>query len=578
MIPLPGPPQLEFNYRAFLSYRAADARQAAWLHRRLETYIVPRALVGTRGEYGIVPRRLGRIFRDRDEARASERIENVFAEKLSESQHLIVLCTPNAVARGSWVPREIEIFRERRPDGPIHAVIGAGVPPACFPASLLRVTPDGRTEAPLAADLRPFRDGGADGEERGLIRLIASLLGVGFDDLWRREERRRRTRRITKVVETMAIAAIVAGIVWVGNFYRTHARVTVDVGSVIDADGSARIVASEETPSENRSRVFLDTLIDGRELTQWMPASNLIVRAAANYRDGAERALSWHLILVPGFAYGTKRLHLRAPSENAIRAHPGMAYVPPVNWVHGREKDVRSNAEPFWIDIRPPTVSEYLPQAERLMNDGVLDPENSFLLTARQQSAGLEAVGLDQARTLGRELGDILGVIAQGTSANVSAPGDLVTGLVKAPCQDCPAPMTRHEAEIYCRSRNMRLPTALEWELAVRGVDGRAYPWGDRFDPSRANVPGLPAAGDPSPELKPVDAYRQHRSPFGLFDTVGNAGDWVTNDVGSYDRVYMGATYRFNPEDATAFRMLPVTDSDYLIREITARCVAPAAQ
>ena len=42
----------------------------------------------------------------------------------------------------------------------------------------------------------------------------------------------------------------------------------------------------------------------------------------------------------------------------------------------------------------------------------------------------------------------------------------------------------------------------------------------------------------------------------------------------AYERVCMGATYCFNPEDATAFRMLPVTDSDYLVREITARCVA----
>src|SRR5215469_4134102 len=91
-------------------------------------------------------------------------------------------------------------------------------------------------------------------------------------------------------------------------------------------------------------------------------------------------------------------------------------------------------------------------------------------------------------------------------------------------------------------------------------------------------VPGLPAIGDPLPSLKPVDAYAKYPSPFGLYDTVGNAGDWVVNDVSSYERVYMGATYRFNPEDATAFRMLPVTDSDYLFREITARCVSPDAQ
>jgi hypothetical protein len=158
-----GPPEREFKYRAFLSYRAADAHQAKWLHRKLEEYLVPRPVSGTRGAHGIVPRRLGRIFRDRDEARSAERIESVIAEELSQSQQLIVLCTPNAVAPGSWVPREIELFRERRPKGLIHAVIGSGVPPACFPPALLRSTDDGRTEAPLAADLRPLKEGGGDG-------------------------------------------------------------------------------------------------------------------------------------------------------------------------------------------------------------------------------------------------------------------------------------------------------------------------------------------------------------------------------------------------------------------------------
>jgi hypothetical protein len=66
------------------------------------------------------------------------------------------------------------------------------------------------------------------------------------------------------------------------------------------------------------------------------------------------------------------------------------------------------------------------------------------------------------------------------------------------------------------------------------------------------------------------------RSLFGLIDTVGNAGDWVVKKRGSYEHAYMGATYRYNQEDATAFRLLPVTDSDFLVREITARCVDDA--
>jgi hypothetical protein len=578
-----GVPDSDFRYRAFLSYRAAEARQAEWLHRKLEEYVVPHALVGALGAHGVVPRRLGRIFRDRDEARSAERIESAIAEVLSQSQQLIVLCTPSAVAPGSWVPREIAMFRERRPDGAIHAVIGSGVPPTCFPPALLTTTDDGRTEAPLAADLRPLKDGGADGEQRALVRLIAGLLGVGFDDLWRREERRKRVRRITRALEVAGIAAAFALVNYWGpsfvDFYRARVQRLVPIfadlnlASIMDTASAVRIVGTEETPNENRSDTFLDEVTSAREQTRWIPASDVILRVTGTYPDGAERALSWHLKLTPGLGLVGKRIRLALPEVRDIVEHPGMAYIPAVTWIHGPENESRSNLRPFWIDIRPPTVHEYVPVAERLFNRGLLRRENSFVLTARQQSNAVDATGGGQLRSLGRDIGGILGV-AQGTSADISTPGDIAVGFASLPCDACPAPMTRHEAEVYCRSRGMRLPTALEWELAVRGVDGRVYPWGDRFDAKRANVPGLPAKGAPPPTLKPVDAYREYRSPFGLYDTVGNAGDWVVNDVSSYERVYMGATYRFNPEDATAFRMLPVTDSDYLVPEITARCVS----
>jgi formylglycine-generating enzyme required for sulfatase activity len=570
------PKSPQFKYRAFLSYRNADARQAAWLHKTLEEYVVPRALVGTLGEHGVVPKRLGRIFRDRDEARSAEDIETVISHELSQSEHLIVLCTPNAVAPHSWMAREIELFRVRRPDGGIHAVIGAGVPPACFPRPLVRTTSDGRTEAPLAADLRSTSEGGPDGLRKGVVRLIAGLLGVQFDDLWRREERRRRARRLVLAVELCGAAVAALLLIMLGNFYRSHAVVEMDLSALSSIADNVRVVGSEEAPENNGVRVFTENGVSSGSAWLWVPTSDVIVRVHAAYRDHAERAISVHLMLTEGFDPDDKWLRFTMPTAEQIVGHPGMAYIPTSTWFHGRENEPRSNTAPFWIDLRPPTVADYVQVAEGLMKRGQLEPDNSFILTARRQSAAVEQTGLTQLRSLNRDLGAIFGVVSAATSPTVSAPGDIVAGLVNLPCDTCPAPMTRYEAEVYCQSRRMRLPTALEWELAVRGVDGRVYPWGNRFDASRANVPGLPEKGGPSPALKPVDAYKEQLSPFGLIDTVGNAGDWVVNDIGSYERVYMGATYRYNPEDATAFRLLPITDSDYLVREITVRCVDPA--
>jgi WD40 repeat protein len=185
-----------FRYRAFLSYRSTDQNAAGRFYERLERYRVPKELIKKPCDFGTVPPVVGRIFRDREEFRTAEDIETIISQELSKSQQLIVFCTPRAIEPQAWVGREIELFRMRRPDGRIHAVIGDGEPPACFPLQLFRVTPEGKLSPPLAADLRPRKKGG-DGEARALIKIVAGLIGVSFDDLWQRERRRRQRRLMT---------------------------------------------------------------------------------------------------------------------------------------------------------------------------------------------------------------------------------------------------------------------------------------------------------------------------------------------------------------------------------------------
>jgi formylglycine-generating enzyme required for sulfatase activity len=361
-------------------------------------------------------------------------------------------------------------------------------------------------------------------------------------------------------------------------FYWSHVLIEVDLQGLGRLGTDVRMLVREHEPAKNLERLLDDHRVgDVPRIRFWAPAANLVVEARVDYNDGAERAINHHLVLTPGFSWYTKRVQLVLPSSESVQAHPNMAFVPPSHWIHGRDREPMRNAQSYWIDLRPPTVAQYERIARELQTQSKLASDNSFLLSWRQRSAAIDAVGLQAIRPLAKAIGEIVSIVAAADSSVVVEPGDIVTGTGELPCDACPAPMTRIEAQLYCAHRNMRLPSDLEWELAVRGVDGRDYPWGNRFDSTKANVPGLPEKGDPPQRLKPVDAYAQVRSPFGLIDTVGNASDWVTNESGSYERVYMGATYRFNPEDATAFRMLPLTESyAFLAREITARCVSSA--
>ena len=83
---------------------------------------------------------------------------------------------------------------------------------------------------------------------------------------------------------------------------------------------------------------------------------------------------------------------------------------------------------------------------------------------------------------------------------------------------------TWHGARAYCEWHGARLPTEAEWERAVRGTLGRAYPWGDEPPNSlRARF------GFRQNDYLPVGSYPDGATPDGVLDMAGNVWQWTSS-------------------------------------------------
>ncbi len=144
-------------------------------------------------------------------------------------------------------------------------------------------------------------------------------------------------------------------------------------------------------------------------------------------------------------------------------------------------------------------------------------------------TARLAAFDLDEAEVTNGEYAEFLEATGCGPPFTwTENGGSYPTGAGDLPVEG----VTWYDALSYANWKGKRLPTEEEWEVACRGPEGRAFPWGWEWAEGIADIPP-PGPREPrtieTACAVPVRSEPAGRGTFGVFHLVGNVQEWVWN-------------------------------------------------
>lgn len=365
-------------YSAFISYSSKDVGWARWLHQGLERFKLPKNTPNDLPIKRVGQRRLKPVFRDRDELSASADLGQQINAALVESHFLIVICSPNS-AKSLWVDAEVAEFQRLGRQSRILCLIVDGEPGTsdlalrCFPPSL---TSDTGVE-PLAGDVRPDRDG----KHAALLKLLAAMLEVRFDDL-RQRDQSRRLRQLTIIATGSVVGfAIAVTLALLAYFARSEAIKQRDIARTrtLTAERTVDFVKgmfAVADPSEAR----------GAKTT----AREIVDRAAANFRTSLkdEPEVLLEIGLTLGEVYGA--LGLYRQSDAMIRS---MTDIQVKNGTIAARQKVLSGESHFRLANYDAAINDFL-DALALMDTS--NERNEALISQAQVGLGQSYSAIDR--------------------------------------------------------------------------------------------------------------------------------------------------------------------------------------
>ena len=284
------------HYRAFVSYRHADvdSKVAAAVQSGLERFYVPKSARGSWGSAHIAP-----VFRDKEELPVSSALGDDIDAALRGADAFILICSPRT-QESSWVAREIDLYLKYHGRSHVFVVLAEGEPADVIPERLLFETrqvvqSDGSVreelveKEPLACD---FRASAKRERRTELTRLAAAILGVSFDSLNRRAQRRR-----ARIIASVAAVVTTVALGVAGYALWSNARIQENYRQSLQQQSQYLTTAARESLDDGDRLAAIElasaALPEAGEDRPFHPAALQVLAEALRAYDEGESARPW---------------------------------------------------------------------------------------------------------------------------------------------------------------------------------------------------------------------------------------------------------------------------------------------
>ena len=252
-------------------------------------------------------------------------------------------------------------------------------------------------------------------------------------------------------------------------------------------------------------------------------------------------------------------------------------FVPPEKLPWNRPRtpppaETRTDSKPS--EARPPATAS--PTAERPMANTpwIRVPEGLFAAGADQTEIDVPGFSIERTEVTNGRYAEFLSACPRGSACG---PRELPSYWEDRPYlashrQHPVVFVAWNDAANFCRWSGGRLPTAIEWEKAARGTDGRAYPTGNVLDPTAANILGADRHDEKLSAAKQISTwsvadgeYGRDRSPYGVLGMAGNVSEWTASasaDEPDLRLVAGGSWDSWELADGRTYNRIPKSPAD----------------